>query len=152
MTDMKAEIKDGQLKIDLYELVRTLPDQQLKQIARYVAAQEELFEAVLSYVVNGSFYADEDGSWWFDRSKLLELREKLTPLMPEVAKGALKNVLSQRDEAIKETERFRKWAWSMYRAWPESHWRSRPDLPEWLPTPGPTDEEVEVLMSQGEKL
>lgn len=147
---MKAEIKGGKITLDLYDLVHSLSLEECAEVARQVVADEHLFAAVLDCVVTGSFFEDApDGHWWFDSRRVLELREKLLPLMPEIAREAVKAALHQRDEAKAEAERHRSWAYRMYHAWPDSHWSQRPKGPDdWKPTPKPSDAEIDALMTQ----
>lgn len=149
---MRAEIKNGKIALDVYDLVQSLSEEDRAEVARQVVADEHLFAAVLDCVVAGSFFEDAPGGhWWFDSRSVLELREKLLPLMPEIAREAVKAALHQRDEAKADAERHRTWAYAMYHAWPDAYWQTRPRGPaEWKPTPKPSEAEVEALLT-GEK-
>lgn len=149
---MKFTVEKGKLTIDLQEFVSALDKDQRKQLARYLVADETLFAAVLECVASesrlGSFFTDDDdGEWWFGSGKLLEFREKLLPLMPPIARGAVEEALRQRNDAQQKAERFRTWAWSLFHAWPrDAPTFSQPPLPDWARAPEPTKEEVDKLL------
>lgn len=144
---MKAKLVDGKVMIDLADLIDSLSLEECRDVARQVVADEHLFAAVLDCVKDGDFFSDDArGAWWFDRRSVLDLRAKLLPLMPEIAREAVKEALRQRDEAKAESERHRTWAYRMYHAWPDAFWRDRPHGPgEWSPTPEPAPEAVDAL-------
>jgi hypothetical protein len=138
---MKAEIKDSRLTIGLLDLIETLSEADRAEVARYLCASAVLMKAVLDNVVKGEFFEeDERGTWWFDRRELLELREKLIPVLPDVAAKIAAEALHQRDQAVAEKERHERWAWKMYHAWPKTYWRDQPDIEAFEPLtrpPGP---------------
>src|SRR6185312_12957780 len=108
---MKAKIEDGELKIDLVALVESLPMDERNNLARFLVADELLWRAVLDCVADPSRYAghyfkdDADGEWWFSHETVLQLREKLIPIMPEVARLAVEEALRQRNQAIADMRR-----------------------------------------------
>lgn len=149
---MKAKLVKGELIIDIADVLAGLSKEERRDLARSLVADDVLFAAVLECVASdghfGRFFTeDPDGEWWFDNRKLLELREKLLPLMPEIARGAVKEALRQRNEAQSLEARTSAWAWRMYHAWPAGQTRCRPDgPPEWQPPPNPTDDEIDGLL------
>lgn len=147
---MKIKLNGFKLEIDLSDLVDALDKEDHVKLARLVAADKQLFAAVLECVSSesrfGYYFADaEEGEWWFDGGTLLELREKLLPMMPAIARGAVEEALRQRNHAQDEKKRYYDWAWRLYHAWPDDK-RYRPDWPQGYQPPGdPTPAEVEAL-------
>ena len=142
---MKIKVEGFELKINLMDLVDAMTEDARNALARMVAADKQLLAGVLECVASqgtvGHYFNEPDeGEWWFDSASLLELREKLLPLMPEIARGAVKKALQQRNDAVLEKDRMWKWAFALYHAWPDRDWSSRPPLPRNLqhgadPTP-----------------
>lgn len=128
---MKVRIEGGELRIDVMALVESLGPKDRATVAQFLCANEYLWKAVLDCVTDERGYYfkdDEEGVWWFDRRTVLELRQKLIPLMPDVARLSVEEALRQRDEANREKERHSRWAWKMFHAWPKEEWRQRPEL------------------------
>lgn len=150
---MKAKIVMGKLEVDLHELVETLTPDEKAAFGRMLVANDLLFAAVLECVASegwgGSYFTtDPEGEWWFDSRKVLELRERLVPLMPAVAQSAVAEALKQRNEAQDEKQRMWDWAWKLYHRWPESHARMRPEGPAgWKPARDPEPGEVEAMFA-----
>lgn len=148
---MKAQIKGMKISFDLSELVEDMSAEDRTLLARLVAADKELFAGVLECVSStglfGHFFEHADGDWWFDNKTLLEFREKLLPLMADIARGAVEEALRQRNAANAEKERMYRWAYQLYHAWPEHLSALRPQGPErWLPTSDAEDAEVDALL------
>lgn len=149
---MKAKIENGDITISVEELVYALSKEDVARVARMVAAKEHLFAAVLECVSserrNGNYFTDDpDGEWWFDPRSLLDLREKLLPLMSDIARGAVTEALRQRDVAREEEARTRDWAWRLYHAWPDGRWDSRPSHPSgYVPPAERAAAEIDALL------
>lgn len=148
---MKVKIENSVLTVDLQELVDSLSKEEQRHFARHLVADKELFAAVLECVADesglGHYFEDEE-SWWFGSDNVLELRQKLLPLMPAIARGAVQAALQQRDAAKAEAERYRSWAFKLYHAWPDDRWHTRPRGPEdWKPTFKPSDAVVDAFMA-----
>lgn len=143
------KVERGELKIDIQKLVDMLDKEDRKRLARQLVADEHLWRAVLECVSDDSKYAghyfrdDEEGEWWFSHKTVQELREKLIPIMPEVARLAVEEALRQRNQARADKERVDAWAWKLFHAWPREHWRQRPNGPEGWER-GPQDVEAEA--------
>lgn len=148
---MKIKVEKGVMKIELADLVAELSAHDAKELARQLVADKELFGAVLECVADDSRYCghffstDPDGAWSFDRTAVLELREKLIPLMPEISKQIIRAALQQRNDERTKAARMWDWAWKMYHMWPDTG-KSRPELPiSFYPAPEPTEEEINKL-------
>jgi hypothetical protein len=150
---MNAKIEKGQLTIDVTELIEAMSPETRREVARFVAAKEELFVAVLECVTGGRFFTDDrDGEWWFGEDAVLRLREKLIPLMPDVARRAVTEALRQRNRADGDAAKWQKWAWSLFHAWPEGRMWSRPELPKWtMKEYLPSEQEVDGLIGNVER-
>src|SRR5258708_6832597 len=128
-----GHIEKGVLKINLLNLVSSLDKHDHNELCKYLVADDNLWKAILECVSDDSRYFghyfkdDEDGEWSFSSKTVLELREKLIPLMPEIARLSVREALQQRNEAVAESERYKKWAWRMYHTWPD-HYRPIPEL------------------------
>lgn len=149
---MKLKVERGRISFEMSDLVDSLSQEDRRELARYVAADSTLFAAVLECVTSegrfGRFFTeDSDGDWWFDNKTLLELREKLIPLMPQVARGAVEEALRQRNVAKAEERRFHDWAWKLFHAWPEDRWQNRPRLPDYARAADPSAAEVDALVA-----
>lgn len=131
----KFKVENGELRIDLIALAESLSEVEHRSLARALIAEEQLFKAVLECVADdsqngfGHYFNDEDGGpWWFAPRTVLEMRQKLIPLMSEIAASSVREALRQRDAAIAERDRHSAWAWRMHHAWPECSLRGRPEL------------------------
>lgn len=148
-----AKVTDGgeghvpSIEIPIIELVEALSPEGKADLARFLTADALLFANVLECVVTGHYNTDDaDGSWWFGSEETLRLREKLVPLMSEIAAGALKEALRQRDVERSLKDRLDRWAWEMYHAWPEHYWKARPNLPDWVQPDWAAKREVCVMV------
>lgn len=156
---MNAKIADGKIQIDVSDLVDSMSAEDKRRIARSLCADDYLIKAVLEIVADtspsgyGHFFEDDEdnGPWWFCSRTVLELREKLLPLMPTAARQAVLEALRQRDAAKADLKRHSDWAWRLYHAWPkDSHWRGMPQLPDWAPAQsveGALEAEAEALLA-----
>jgi len=143
MSDAKLTLKDGVLSVSIRELLDYMDKETLRRVLRYAIAQEDLFGAVLDCVADDSrFGYFFDGEWHFDVRRVLELREKLLPLMPTIARNAVLEALHQRNDAKADAERMHRWAWQLYHAWPRDFTRHRPEIPDWAPAPPPREDEL----------
>lgn len=146
------KIEKGILQIDVHELVESLDAKTRNDLCRYLVADEKLFANVLEVVTTGSYnHDDEDGEWWFGSEGTARLREKLLPFMPEVAQALVRELICQRDAAKANQDRFTRWAWQLFHAWPESYSKlgARPEVPAFVPTPYPSDETVRAAVESG---
>lgn len=137
---VKAAIKDGRISFDLAEFVEGLGAEDRRTLARMLGAKRELFASVAECLGDDSrhgYYAndDDDGAWWFDTNFVLEAREKLLPLMPQIARHAVHQALVERNLAKEEARRMNEWAWKLYHAWPRGQEHARPDTIGWTDPP-----------------
>jgi hypothetical protein len=140
MPEIKAKLEKFSLTIDLRELVNELPEEAKVEIAKLIGADDHAWRQMLEALVSDRFgtynLTDEHGAWWFDSSTMLEIRKKLIPMLPEVARLAVEQALLERDRAkayadqkLTETiEQDRAW-YAMksgeHYHWPD-HWRRTP--------------------------
>src|SRR4051812_39524102 len=114
---MKLKIESGELRIDVQELIQSMDQETKTNVARHLVASEQLFKAVLECVTTGAFHLDDgDGNWWFCAESVAKLREQLIPLMPEVTRELVREVLRQRDSASQEERRWRDAYWKVWHA------------------------------------
>lgn len=127
---MKLTLTKGALSFDLSDLVDSMDQAQRDELCRYLLCQEKLFAAVLEAAAGGHFFEeDADGSWWFGSASTAALREQLMPLMPAITRDLVAEQISQRKQAQTDADRHREWAYKLYHAWPQDHWRQRPEGP-----------------------
>lgn len=125
---MKIIIDRGKLILDMYDLVQGMDALHRADLSRYLVADETLFRAVLECVATGEYFSDsDDGAWWFGNQAVTELREKLKPMMSDIARKTVEEMAAQRDRALAEEKSTREWAWAMYHAWPEGYGHRRPE-------------------------
>ena len=142
-----GKIDKGHLSINLSDLADAMSNEDKRELAKVLAADDLLFGAILECVADdsrwGHFFGDDaDGLWSFDSRRVLELREKLLPLMSTIARNAVREALAQRNQAKAAEASTSRWAWAMYHAWPGlGH-----DRPEGPPRyePGPDVREDEL--------
>ena len=127
------KLVDGKLVLSVQEIADGLSTKERVDLIRHVAADETLFAAVLECVVDpsqwGRFF---DNDWHFGHQRTMELREKLIPLMSDVAREVVAEALRQRNSARADGARHTAWAWTMYHAWPRDDWAARPPLPDFV--------------------
>jgi len=134
---MKAKIEGNKLTFEISEFVETLDENGKREMGRALVADKHLFAAVLDCVSKGEFFEDCDSGspWWFGRETVLELREKLIPLLKGVARSICEEALRQKSDAKADLARTSKWAWSLYHAWPSTLDSVRPSIPSFIPSP-----------------
>lgn len=134
---MKAKIEGNKLTFEISEFVETLDENGKREMGRALVADKHLFGAVLDCVSKGEFFEDCDSGspWWFGRETVLELRERLIPLLKGVARSICEEALRQKNDAKADLARTSKWAWSLYHAWPSTLDSVRPSIPSFIPSP-----------------
>lgn len=141
---MKIEIKDGKIAIDVSELVYCMSAEDRREVAKHIVARSDVFKAVVDCLVTGYFF-DENSDWWsLSFRETEELRLRLEPLMPHIARQAIKSLVEERNKAKADLERIEKWAWSMYHAWGGETW-TRPEYPRYEPGVSATEAELDEL-------
>jgi hypothetical protein len=103
MPEIKMKLDKFSLSIDLREVVADLPEEAKTEIAKLIGADEHAWRQMLEALVSDRFGTynptDEHGAWWSDSSTMLEVRKKLIPMLPEVARLAVEQALLERDRA-----------------------------------------------------
>lgn len=128
---MKTKFEDGKFTLDINEMVDLMSAESKAELIRYLCADSTLQQAVVDSVVTGSFFADEPGGYWsLGEYDIAAMREKLLPLMGEVAREAVKREMTLRKNAEASDQRAKDWAWKLWHAWPDGHWDKRPEHPE----------------------
>lgn len=117
------------VQIDTYELLRKLSPEQRMDLGRHAAIEETLYQDLVDQLTSGVTDCDS----WCSSDELQKLREKLAPLMTEIAAKAVKELRREADAAKADAKRHSDWAWTMRHQWPPEHERSLPPLPNWTP-------------------
>lgn len=123
---MKFRIKDGSLCMDLGEFVDEMDKPTRDELCKHLIADDALFTAVADYVSTGEF----NEGWWHSPNDLAELRARFAPLMPDVARELVRQLVFQRDAAKMNEERHSTAYWKLWHAWQE---RGGSYPPEFLP-------------------
>lgn len=145
---MKIEItKDGNLVLDLRELVKSMSNETRNEFLKSLCADETLFDAVVDQLATGVYFED----WWFDSRTVTAWRAKLVELMPEVTRQLVRHLIFQRDSAEAEKERLNTWAYKLYHAWPDEYWTRRPDRPQWESPGFPSEAKLDAVLAGTEK-
>jgi hypothetical protein len=155
MSTARFDLKEGEIRFSIADLLEAMTPKQRIDVARFVSADAVLFKAVLECVADDSAWGnynkdDEDGHWWFDSTRVLELRQNLVPLMPTIARQAVTEALRQRNAAQAEVLRYREWAYKMFHAWPrrDDGWQSCPRGPDGYERPAdPSSSEVDAMLA-----
>lgn len=106
-----AKIKDGQLTINIAELLDRLETDEKIEIARHLACQADMLEFVIKHLVEGRV---EDGSWIsaFDLEQhRLELVEKVDPVRAK----AIHHLIDQLWKAKADAQAYSDWGWDLLR-------------------------------------
>lgn len=142
--------KDGVLKINMRDLVDAMSDETRAELCRYLTADEVLFGAVLDCVVDGDFHGtDAHGSWWLSGEETAKLRAKLLPMMPQVARDLVRELMQERDRARDMERHYREETFRLYHAWPDSYLRDRPSLTRDFPSTGfVSDEAAQAALNE----
>jgi hypothetical protein len=147
-----GKVNKGTLEIDLHELVDHLSDDARTNLCRYLVADDMLFRAVLECVVDGRYHQDDaDGEWWFGSDAVAALREKLLPLMDDVAIATIKALMTRaaREESLHR--QYMDWAFKLYHAWPDVDRCPRPEVPRDLPRyEWATNEDARALLEKAQ--
>lgn len=146
---MKLTIENTKLSFDLRELFESLTDEQRAEAGKLLIAERHLFNAVAECLADDSRFGHYFGDWSFDPEFVAELRAKLLPLMPQIARRTVEQLMVERDQAEADAERIRNWAWSMYHGWPEGSYATRPSMTAWTPGPSPKESDLPTIEALG---
>jgi len=147
---MKITIENGTITFDCLEFVQEMDNETRAEVARFVAADEKLFEAVCDFVAGGSFFDDDRSPWWFDSTVRAKLTERLMPLMPDATRALVRELIRQRDQAALLEKQLRDDYWKLWHAFPREEWRLRPEPSRDYPhAPAPSDADAEAIIAGG---
>lgn len=139
----QVTIKEGVVSIDLADIVDRMDQTTRDELCRQLLAQETLFQAVVDALSTGVYFEN----WWFSYETMTEMRAKLAPLMPDVIRALVKDLIWQRDCALQEKKRMWDWAYKLYHQWPDDYYRARPQHPEYIPTHHPSEKHVDAVVA-----
>jgi hypothetical protein len=135
-TTMRVTVEQGELRIDAEELIRSLPPEEQKKIAKLIGADEEAWRQMAEALVDPNGLFNNEGlelPWYLSDRAVLAVREKLVPLMPEVAQHTISELQRLLDKAQKRSLQLHDWAWAMYHAHHHPDQRPFPRQPDWAP-------------------
>ena len=122
-----ATYTDGNLVIDMGALCEGMDADALMDLAQHIGCEDGVIRAVCDQLLNGY---TEDGSYGY-QATLDEQRQRLSDGVDDARRQIVKNLLWEKSCAEASLRQHRKWAYAMFRAWPESRLGSRPKLPEY---------------------
>lgn len=108
MTD-KIEIKEGKIILDMHYILDYLDDATQAELFKIAAFKEHLADFVVGHILNDCCYEED----WYIGNLGQKLRMKLTPMMDEIARTAIKTLIIKVKTAQKEADRQRRYAHSM---------------------------------------
>lgn len=112
---MSIKIEKGEIKIDVDEFLRALDDEQRDYLSKATAFDSKLIDATAQCAVDGHWdNGDEAAPWWIGGDFVMKLRERLLPLMNEVARELCLDLIQARDQAKAQEKRLDRWAWDLY--------------------------------------
>jgi len=116
---MLAKVNEnGKIEIDPQEFIDSCGTEVKGFIAKHVAADEKLIEAVIGMLTEGYFFEDD---WWFSIDFMQKMREKLILQMPAIVHQTVRTLIYQRDHARKLLERSEWKYWNLHHAWPAGY-------------------------------
>ena len=148
--------EDGAVVFEPLEWVDSMTPAARLHLLHHLAGDSHIIEAAVQSVM-GEWFFDGDmpdecvGGWWNNMSR--ELQSKLIPLMPEIAKRLIAQLLVQLKDAEIDQRRHSKWAWALYHAWPRDYIQRMPKLEKFETGPHWRDEQLEaerLLATQAE--
>jgi len=133
-----VKLEDGYVMIDVADLFQRLSVEQKTELAQHLACDE----AVLGFVADQLLDGWTEAGWHgYKHTGDAEPTTALDKARRRIALGASETankVIDELQRSIKNTdedvERYRKWAFAMYHAWPTHHVRERPELPDPIQT------------------
>lgn len=129
---MKTKCEKGVVSFDACEFVESLDIEAKRAIARAIIADEDMFSALADQVATGSFFDNDkhplcDDAGWWSIGDVTKLRLKLLPLMPEVTRELVRQLVRDRKQALALKEQRDEEYWEMWHAWPSGLIDLRPD-------------------------
>jgi len=131
MATMKVE--KGELRIDVEELINSLPPEEKAKIAKLIGADIHAWAQMAEAIADPAGFFNADECWWHGSDAMLEVRAKLLPLAPENARRVAEKLQQQLDQEKADTRRHSNWAWAMYHARSGFDGARWPELPDWAP-------------------
>jgi hypothetical protein len=104
-----------EIKIDLIKYVtENLTEDEKDYIRLCLAFDEQVLLVVCEVVVGGCVDPPGGGAPWWIGGMAEKLRERLIPLMPQVAQELVKDLVHDRDRERHTAKQWEKWAWAMW--------------------------------------
>lgn len=114
---MKIELKDGVMQVDPVELFHALSDEKKIEVARMIAFSEHM-----------------------------QARQRLLPLMPEIMRTIITELINQRDTADKRENQWQSHCFELQRRWNDAKMPDR-DI-DYFRAPRLTADQVEQLIEK----
>lgn len=144
----------GNVEFDPREWVAAMSPGAKLHLLHHLAGDSQIVEAAVGSVMDEWFFddvAEEEaaGGWWNNMGR--QLQAKLIPLMPELAKRLIANLLVELKRAEQDKRRHEEWAWKMYHLWPQDLLGRRPELGDFESAPSWRDKllDAERMLAEG---
>jgi hypothetical protein len=155
-----ADASDGCLTFDIRELFASISDESKREVAKTIALDMRIIEAVCGAVAaDGNYFEWSDGTDGYlgfstgEKSSLVEdARLKLLPLMPKITQEFIAELILQRGMMAWEADQWRSKCWELQQKWDDF---DRPDRsvdysgrPRKRPTPENIALELELFENE----
>jgi hypothetical protein len=141
---MKLDLDEqGNIKVDIYEVIDQFTDEQKQELARHVIVDEGVlmhYADVLTKEFCGPNY----------NPAIYNARLRLIEQLPQAGREVIRTLMREVKQAQAEKGRAEQWAWKMYHAWPKEPYTRTPDMPKFMFQPFVTDAEALALVKDPE--
>lgn len=140
------KIKDGHIEIHISDLFSNLETEDKREIAGHLIWDKEVFDELVdslttSKIVTRSF-----------SSMVYESRLKFIDQLPDMARNTIRSLLYELEGARLEENRWRKWAWELWHAYPDGYHADRPETPDYVQASWKTEEALTAYIEEGETM
>lgn len=118
-----AQVKLGELCIDIRELFLQMSPEHQHEVAKVIACDERLLELLCCYVVENKIDWSDGDSWMAGfrtgaASTLIErARIALLPLLPKMGREFIEKLIEERDKGHHLAAQWRDMCWKLQREW-----------------------------------
>jgi len=123
-------VENGRLSVDLFALFEDMTDADKEAALRVLLCERVVVESIVGQIVDQD---DGEGSHTY-ANVLDQCRMALVEFLGDTEVRLFRNLAFELDSEKGENERLRKWAWSLWHAWPEGALLARPEQPDFVRT------------------
>lgn len=146
----EVEINEkNQLAIPMYSIVNALSEDQRVTLFNWLAMDEYLIAGILHMLVDEWGYWDGEYNWSLSRETASKLRQELIPVMPDIARELIKELLRKNIELETKIRSLDKWAWDLWHHHQNAHPEGNiPESPKYERSYWPTDDDAWALLNK----